>query len=122
MTNQEPIDITEEFNKINGGKKVSKLVQLRDRALDWCKEHKGMAIGIAVSAIELVRTGIKVGGKAYNRYMDIRAKDLRCYDTSLGRYWELKRKLSNKDWLIIDRRRARGERLGDILNDLNALK
>jgi len=70
MTNQEPIDITDEFNKINKEKKVSKLVQLRDRAFDWCKEHKGAALGIAVSAIELVRTGVKVGGKAYNRMMD----------------------------------------------------
>lgn len=122
MNNQETIDVTEEFNKINSERKESKLIQMKDNIVNWCKEHKGLALGIAVSGAKLLQTLAKVGGRAYNKHLDIRAKDLRCYDASLGRYWELNRKLTNKDWLKIDRRKARGERLGDILEDLHLLK
>lgn len=120
--NQDPIDITEEFKRMNKMERKSKWSQRKDAIANWCKDHKGLAIGLAVSAIEFARTNIKVGGRAYQRHMDLRAKDLRCYDTRLGRHWELKRKLSNKDWLEIDRRKSKGERLGDILNDINALR
>ncbi len=44
------------------------------------------------------------------------------YDRSLGYYWALKRKLSNRELLEIDSRKKNGERLADILSDLNVLR
>ena len=49
-------------------------------------------------------------------------KDLYCYDRSLGHYWSLKRKLTNREWVAIDQRKRNGEKLGDILAELKVLK
>ena len=113
------IDITEDFYK---AEKRAARKERRDQFFKWCGEHLDIAIGGFCAGIGLVSTGIKVGGKIYKQHAEIRSKDLRCYDTSLGRYWELKRRLTNKDWLEIDRRRSMGERLGDILESIGALR
>lgn len=43
------------------------------------------------------------------------------YDRSLGHYWKLRRELTNDEWLAIDARMRSGERLADILKELNVL-
>lgn len=50
------------------------------------------------------------------------SKEIYCYDRSLGHYWELERKLSNRDWIEINRRKEQGEKLADILADMKVLK
>ena len=50
------------------------------------------------------------------------SKEIYCYDRSLGHYWELKRKLTNSDWIKINSRKANGESLADILTDMDVLK
>ena len=50
------------------------------------------------------------------------SKEIYCYDRSLGHYWELKRKLTNSDWMKINSRKANGESLADILTDMDVLK
>lgn len=45
-----------------------------------------------------------------------------CYDRSAGHYWELRRPLSNQEWAAVEDRRRRGERIGDILEDMRVLK
>lgn len=79
------------------------------------------------SGLIITLTPIVVGGlTAVNRRHNIRKKEYikntYCYDTSLGHYWQLKRKLSAKEWLDIDRRKKGGERLSEILNSMNVLK
>lgn len=54
--------------------------------------------------------------------LEERNKDMRFYDPRLGHSWQLKRKLTNDELHFIDRRRKKGERLSDILSDLNVLK
>lgn len=49
-------------------------------------------------------------------------KEEYCYDNRLGHYWALRRKLSNDEWLEVERRKAAGENLGDILESLKVLK
>ena len=49
-------------------------------------------------------------------------KDLYCYDRSLGHYWTLRRRLTNAEWVEIDKRKNNGERLADILSELKVLK
>lgn len=113
------IDISSNFYK---QERKEERASRRKKFWNWCTEHWDIALGGLAAGMGLVTTGIKVGGRAYRQHLEHKDKDLRCYDASLGRYWELKRKLSNHDWLEIDRRKARGERLGDILDDLRALK
>ena len=51
-----------------------------------------------------------------------KVKDLYCYDRSLGHYWALRRELTNAEWVLVDKRKANGERLADILDELKVLK
>lgn len=44
------------------------------------------------------------------------------YDPSLGAYYELSRKLSNQQKIELDQRRQAGERIGNILGEMNVLK
>lgn len=45
-----------------------------------------------------------------------------CYDRKSGHYWELTRKLTNSEWLMINHMTKNGQYLGDVLNDLGVLK
>ena len=49
-------------------------------------------------------------------------KELYCYDRSLGHYWELRRKLTNREWIDINKRMREGKKLGEILQELKVLK
>lgn len=118
MTNK-PIDITKQVKRAEFKAKLKAKFQ---KAKKWCSDNKEVVIAAVSVAIGAVGTGIKVMGKRHNLHMEERNKDLRCYDTSLGHYWELKRKLGNKDWTKINRRREKGESLGEILDDMGVLK
>lgn len=113
------IDITNDIKRAEAKKKWK---QRFGKAKDWARENKQLLIVAVPAVVGTVGTGIKVLGKHHNLALEARNKDLRCYDTSLGHYWELRRKLTNKDWVQINRRRANGESLGDILEELKVLK
>ena len=93
-----------------------------NKGLKWTNEH---IEEIAVIA-PCVLAGGKLVAKVVNKGMQVKKeqdlKELYCYDRSLGHYWRLRRELSNKEWLEIDRRKADGERLADILAELKVLK
>ena len=44
------------------------------------------------------------------------------YDPSLGHYWALRRRPSQRECLEIDKRKQNGERLGDILQSMKLLR
>lgn len=115
----ERIDITRDFER---SERRRRRKERRERFFAWCDDHKEAVFTGFCAGLGLVTTAVKVGGKMYKQRMEYKDKDLRCYDPSLGRYWNLKRPLSNSDWLEIDRRKSAGERMGDILDSLNALK
>ena len=83
--------------------------------------NKELVIGLASVLIPTITAVVKVGGKRINLRKEQKLKDCYCYDPSLGHYWKLKRKLSNREWTEIDRRKSDGERLAAILSDLNVL-
>ena len=99
--------------------KISEKIQ---QGKEWVIEHKQAVIILA----PIVAKGLTATAKTVSKNSTIRkaekTKEMYCYDPSLGHYWELKRKLSNKEWLEIDRRRTRGERYADILYDMGVLK
>ena len=91
-------------------------------ALLWWEENKQVCLVVVPIAGTILGKAIGMAKKGMNQHHELKVKDLRCYDTSLGHYWELRRKLDNRDWTEINRRRDNGESLGRILEDMNVLR
>ena len=89
---------------------------------EWVIRNKEAVIVLAPVVIGGLTTITKVVGRRTNLNKQESIKNLYCYDRSLGHYWRLKRELSNKEWLEIDRRKRSGEKLADILEELRVLK
>ena len=89
---------------------------------EWIVENKETIIILAPVVIGGVTTITKVVGKQMKLNKEKALKDLYCYDRSLGHYWNLRRELTNNEWVAIDRRKSNGERLADILADMRVLK
>lgn len=88
----------------------------------WVGRNKEALIVFGPMIIGGLASTIKVAGKHNNLKKEEKLKDLYCYDRSMGHYWRLRRKLSNKEWLAVERKRKNGERIGDILKDMKVLK
>jgi len=100
-------------------------MSLKEKALaavDWCKENKDILVVIVPAAAAIIGGGVKLGSRALNTYKVKHLQECTCYDRSLGHYWQLKRPLSNAEWVSIEQRRKNGERLADILTELRVLK
>lgn len=89
---------------------------------EWIIRNKEAIITITPIAIGSVTTIAKVVNKRLNLRKQQNLQDLYCYDRSLGHYWRLRRELTNKEWLEIDRRKKNGERLSDVLSEMKVLK
>lgn len=74
-----------------------------------------IVIGVARPIVKSINKHITL-----NKTKDL--KELYCYDRSLGHYWSLRRELTNKEWITIDRRKKCGEHLSDILEDMKVLR
>ena len=90
--------------------------------LRWVSDNKELVITVMPVVVGCIVTVTKVVGKRINLQKEESLKNLYCYDRSLGHYWRLRRELSNKEWLEIDKRKKNGERLADILAELKVLK
>lgn len=109
--------------------RVKKKAQRREWFQQKSKEFKWWVYNnketILVLAPVVVGATVK-GVSALNRHIALQKeqdlKDLYVYDRSLGHYFRLRRKLTNSEWVEIDRRRVDGERLADILDELKVLK
>ena len=88
----------------------------------WIYNNKEMIMVLGPGAIAGVATIVKTIGRHVNLRKEENLKDMYCYDRSLGHYWQLRRELTNKEWLEIDTRKKNGERLADILEELKVLK
>ena len=124
----------EEFNIVDFNKQAKKIKRKKKREerwnkiLNWCKNNPeytalflSTASGIVVFVVKGVVSITKQTIKTKNLKKEEDLKNLYCYDRSLGHYWSLKRELTNAEWLAIDERKKNGERLSDILKDLNVL-
>lgn len=89
---------------------------------DWIVDNKETIIVLAPIVIGIASPIIKSISKHVTLRKTKDLKELYCYDRSLGHYWRLKRELSNREWVTIDRRKKCGEHLSDILEDMRVLK
>lgn len=113
------IDITKDFRKEELRRRWERRKQ---KALRWWEDNKAAVCVVVPIGGAVIGKTIKSLSGIIARHQNLKSKDLRCYDTSLGHYWELRRRLSNRDWTEINRRRRNGESLGDILDDLGVLR
>ena len=77
-----------------------------------------LAAAVSLETSKLIRECMR----HHRTNKEIKYKERTIYDHSLGRYVELKRKLTPEQALTIEERRANGEKLHMILNDMNLLK
>ena len=91
---------------------------------NWVSQNKE----VAIAAIPFAIVGLKTAGNAIhslNRKSDLRKeqelKDLYIYDRSLGKYHKLRRPMRTSEMLELDRRKANGESMICILNDMRLL-
>lgn len=89
---------------------------------DWYRQNRETILFLGPIVITGTTTLIRVVGKNVNLRKEKDLKTLYCYDRSLGHYWALRRQLTNREWIEIDRRKKNGERLADILSELKVLK
>lgn len=119
MMNKILIDFKREQMKREFKEKVNSKIQA---GKEWVVQNKDVLITLTPVVIGGLTTITKVVGKNVNLRKQESVKNLYCYDRSLGHYWSLRRELTNKEWLEIDRRKKNGERLADILEELKVLK
>ena len=91
-------------------------------AKQWASDNKEVLAVVVPAVIGGAATIAKVAGRHHNLQKQEAVKNLYCYDRSLGHYWSLRRELSNVEWREIDKRKKNGERLSDILKELNVLR
>lgn len=95
-----------------------------NKAKWFVEDHKAQIAAVAAATPVVVGTIMQIARMVSQRDRLKKAKDLKelyCYDRSLGHYWKLRRELTNDEWLAIDVRKRSGERLADILKELNVL-
>lgn len=88
----------------------------------WWDEHGETVVALTPVVVTGGTIIAKVIGKRVNLQKEQTLKDRFVYDTSLGHYWELKKKLTNSQWVEIENRRRAGESLGNILAQMGVLK
>ena len=79
----------------------------------------GPAVSIGLTVTPFI---VRFATKRTNLAKEQKLKDMYIYDRSHGHYWELRRKLSNRELTEIDRRKDKGESLVDILESMRVLK
>lgn len=126
MFNKKPkvevIDADKQFRKEKRKKEFKRKV---NETLYWIKENKEVLIIIIPAAVTITKWGLRVVNSVSRNValvQEKKIKDLKIYDRSMGKYLDLKRPLTQNDMKIILDRRDNGERLSNILMDMNLLK
>lgn len=92
----------------------------------FLKENPEFAYGVAVPTAAFAGRATYQAIKKHNRNKrqdkQEKMKRTRIYDRSSGNYWHLKKELTNKQWLEVNKRKKAGEKTGDILKSMKVLK
>jgi len=87
---------------------------------EWVCDNPQAAASMVASAAVAIRAGQSLVVSSRVRREQNRI-DRTYYDRSSGHHWQLRRKLTNTDRAVIDRRKKRGDDMFDILSDLGAI-
>ena len=113
------VDINDFRKELNRRAFCEKVKGAAYKVQDFIECNKELLVPVFISGLVIV---LKVVVKRGNLNKEQQLKEEYCYDRSLGHYWALKRSLSNKEWLEIDKRKRNGEKLSDILSEMKVLK
>ena len=98
--------------------------KLKNKVEDEIRDHPKEAASIVLvggaAIVELVKKWKKA--QPTQAELDREWHDTHIYDRGLGMYYTLRRKMTAAEQLEFDRRKARGERTGDILRSMGLLK
>lgn len=108
--------VNEKWEKFKSDLKCKYIV-----AKDWCIRNKEVVIAVAPAVIGGFFEIVKIASKKDARDEEKELKELYIYDRSMGHYWKLRRRLTNAEYREIERRKAEGETMGEILEDMRVL-
>ena len=115
-------DFKKEQKKRERKEKVNRMV---NDGLIWVDKNREL-LALAIPAVVVtVKGGTKVASgisKNIRLHQEKVDKERRIYDRSLGKHIYLKRPLKNADMRVILERRENGEKLSNILMDMNLMK
>lgn len=100
----------------------NKLLKAKCNAENWYYKNRSWiapAVSVGLTVTPFI---VRFVTKRTNLVKEQNLKDKYIYDRSHGHYWELRRKLSNRELTEIDRRKDKGESLVDILESMRVLK
>lgn len=103
---------------------VDKIVRKAQEALDWAMNNPEKAAVIGATAATVVGGTAKFITQLMRNKRTVderRLKDLYIYDRSLGVYHKLRRPLRPSERIEYDQRKARGERVAQILASMGVL-
>ena len=83
--------------------------------------HKTEIIVLAPIVIPAISNVAIKAINGYNKRKEQERKDLTIWDPSAQHKWPLRRKLTTSEWLEVSERRAKNEKLGDILESMKVL-
>lgn len=113
---------TKEQKKFESQMKWKKRV---DTVFGFVRENKDVLICVVPPVTAAIAGTTKVASKligAHTVNKELKDQERRIYDHSLGRYTYLRRPLRPAEALTIEERRAAGEKLNMILQDMGLLK
>lgn len=111
----EPIDISKDIKKAERKKKWE---ARKNKALEWWDENKQYV----VIAVPIIGGVAKKAINVYSQHQKVKAQELRLWDPVLGQHWQLRRKLTNNERMLIERYKGNGISIGEILFRMKVLK
>ena len=122
----------EELKKKGAKRKEKRKEEIQSKMKDfecWVANNPQLASILIPGGImlggALIKGGVSLGKSAIQNSTakaQNRVDDRRIYDPSEGFYWNLKRDLNTSQKLELERRKADGESMGQILEDMRVLK
>lgn len=119
--NGKPINGFNEFKR--KVKHAAEEAKLKVKAFyEVCSQNKEATLAVASILIPGTIEVVKMGQKRKARKDKKRDDDLRVWDPVEGHHWYLRRKLTNSEFLEMERRVRNGEDRGQVLYDMGVLR
>lgn len=115
-------DMEKEIRKAQRRREIKNKV---NDAMNWINHNKEVLVIVIPAGIALFNGTVKFGRSISRNialHQEKQIKELKIYDRSLGRYIDLKRPLKHSDMKTILERKENGERLANILMDMDLVK
>lgn len=116
----------DDFRKENKKRERKEAFQRKiNNTLQWIEDNKELLTVVIPAGVVTIKGGIKVANgisRNVRLHQEKIDKERRIYDRSLGKHIYLKRALKDNDMRMILERRENGEKLSNILMDMNLIK